>query len=455
MRAYLVSSIGVAGAAALLLPLVPAESADHAMSATPRPAAGAAPAKVSGSQQAAADEQLTGRTQSLSLRGMDSGRSGERQLLAMAPGTGSAGAPSGDRDTKPRKVQPFSLLGVVWNDAQTEVHRRIQVRTRAADSGKWTGWQELQTHLDDGPDAGGSEKVRGATAPLWAGKSDGVQVRVLPERGADGSRAHGSVTGLPEGMSLELVTPGPDPKTQQVEASGVRTGRQERAAAVLPALSKAQTVKKYGKRLSAAKRDRIGPRPGIVIRKGWGADEGLRERQYRYTKTVKAAFVHHTATSNDYSCKQAPSIIRGMYRYHVKSLKWRDIGYNFLVDKCGTIYEGRAGGVARAVMGAHTYGFNSDSTGIAVIGSHNSSTPSSKATDGVAKLTAWKLGLHGRDASGKVTMTSGGGKYRKGAKVSMRTISGHRDGYNTDCPGSRLYDKLGSVRALAGRLQGR
>ncbi|WP_461030802.1 peptidoglycan recognition protein family protein, partial [Streptomyces sparsus] len=206
---------------------------------------------------------------------------------------------------------------------------------------------------------------------------------------------------------------------------------------------------------AAQSRPFIGPRPGIVTRKGWRANEKWREKRFAYTKTVRAAFVHHTAMSNNYSCQQAPSIIRGIYQYHVKSLRWRDIGYNFLVDKCGTIYEGRAGGVAKPVMGAHTYGFNSSSMGVAVLGSYGSTPPPRAAVDGVAKLTAWKLGLFGRNPAGSVRLTSGGGKYAAGTKVTMRTISGHRDGFATECPGAKLYGNLGTARATSARLQGR
>lgn len=499
MRAYLASSIGVACAAALLLPLVPATSADNAMTDTsPAPASGAAPGAASPVQKAASESRLPGRTQSLSLGALDGSRAGAEQLLsATVPGSASADSPE-DRGTEPKSVKPFSLLGVVWDDARTEVHGKIQARTRPAGGGHWSGWQELEAHSDDGPDEGsaerGGEAGRGATAPLWVGDSDGVQLRVLPE----GDRKSAPAKGLPDGMSLELVSPGPDPQQQRPEraeaepavASGPaqegpqgeaaqegpagqegqrapegqpapqdEAGREQEAAqqpAELPALNKSDTEAEYGKYVRAGARSFIGPRPGIVTRKGWGADENLREKQFGYTNTVKAAFVHHTATSNNYSCSQAPSIIRSIYRYHVKSSKWRDIGYNFLVDKCGTIYEGRAGGVARPVMGAHTYGFNSDSTGIAVLGSYSKGKPSKAAVEGLAKLTAWKLGLHGRNPGGTISMTSGGGtKYKKGTKVKMHTVSGHRDGYSTDCPGSRLYSKLGTVRDISSRLQGR
>uniref|UniRef100_UPI0015F088BB peptidoglycan recognition protein family protein n=1 Tax=Streptomyces sp. WELS2 TaxID=2749435 RepID=UPI0015F088BB len=200
----------------------------------------------------------------------------------------------------------------------------------------------------------------------------------------------------------------------------------------------------------------IGPRPKIVTRRGWGADESLREHGFVYTKRIKAAFAHHTASGNKYTCAQAPSVIRGIYRYHVESMGWRDIGYNFLVDKCGTLYEGRAGGVARAVLGAHTLGFNTDSMGVAVIGSYGTTQPPGAAVTAVARLAAWKLGLHGADPRAKTYLTSGGGNlYPKGKKVRLNVVSGHRDGYATECPGKRLYAKLGTVRAGAARYQGR
>lgn len=166
--------------------------------------------------------------------------------------------------------------------------------------------------------------------------------------------------------------------------------------------------------------------------------------------------MHHTATGNNYTCAQAPSVIRGIYRYHVVSNGWRDIGYNFLVDKCGNIYEGRAGGVANPVMGAHTLGFNSDSAGIAVIGTFNTTRPSANTVTAVSQLASWKLGLHGGNPSGKTYLKSAGGNlYAKGKNVRLNVISGHRDGFLTDCPGGLLYGKLGSIRSQAARFQGR
>ncbi|MFF7974203.1 N-acetylmuramoyl-L-alanine amidase [Streptomyces sp. NPDC007905] len=128
----------------------------------------------------------------------------------------------------------------------------------------------------------------------------------------------------------------------------------------------------------------IGPRPRIVTRRGWGADESLRVPGFVSTKQVKAAFVHHTASGDNHTCSQAPSVIRSIHRYHVKSMGRRDSGYDFLVDRCGNLYEGRAGGAAKAVLGAHIRGFTTNSMGTAVIGGYGSSKPSGTAVTAAA-----------------------------------------------------------------------
>jgi uncharacterized protein with LGFP repeats len=246
--------------------------------------------------------------------------------------------------------------------------------------------------------------------------------------------------------------------TETAEASAANTDLAPLGASEIPALSPQQTERAFLAAHPGAPdvKPHIGARPRIITRRGWGANEKLRERGFIYTKNVKAAFVHHTASGNNYSCSQAPSVIRSIYRYHVVSSGWRDIGYNFLVDKCGNIYEGRAGGVAKPVMGAHTRGFNSNSMGIAVLGSFNNTKPAGAAVKAIARLTAWKLGLHGGNPRGKTYLKSGGGNlYRKGKNVRLNVISGHRDGFATDCPGRLLYGKLGTARKEAARLQGR
>ncbi|MGQ4405265.1 N-acetylmuramoyl-L-alanine amidase [Streptomyces hayashii] len=537
MRGLLASSIGVTCAAALALPLTPPADA-----ATVRPAP-AAEAASAGTVRATSPDSRTTSTRSGAPGVPDlpdlPDLPGSTQSLPLAPLTGDRALGGGSGlGLSRRAVRHFSLLGVVWDDPSAELHGRVQVRTRPAGADAWSGWQDVETHnADHGADPGTTEsasgRVRGATAPLWVGDSDGVEVRVRPEterrteETGRGARTLSTVVPLPGGLRLDLVDPGeaapehvpagpPHGRAPSPEAdppgepgepgaadgtdagapgapganAGENTGQNAGAtktgdmaadlsaeataasaanealaplgALEIPGLDRTATERELlalrGSELTQAQRAApyIGPRPTIVTRRGWGADESLRESGFRYTTKVKAAFVHHTASGNGYTCAQAPSVIRGIYRYHVKSMGWRDIGYNFLVDKCGKIYEGRAGGVAKAVLGAHTLGFNTNSMGIAVLGTFGSAKPNAATVDAVARLTAWKLGVFGANPKGKTYLTSGGGNlYAKGKSVRLNVISGHRDGFATECPGKQLYGKLGSARTTAARYQGR
>ncbi|HJD85779.1 peptidoglycan recognition protein [Kitasatospora aureofaciens] len=314
----------------------------------------------------------------------------------------------------PSTTRPYELLGVGWDGPAGALNGgSVRVRTRDAATGRWSDWHTLEADAEDGPD----DAPHGATAPLWTGRSDGVAVDVRP-----------GPAGLPPGLRVDLVDPGAGAPA----AAAPRT---------LPA--------------APADGDHRAPRPGIVTRAGWGADESLREPGFEYTGPVREVFVHHTATATDYACSDAPRVIRSIYQYHVKTSGWRDIGYNFLVDRCGTIYEGRAGGVAQPVHGAHTLGFNTDSSGVAAIGTFVNDTPPQTLLDGITAISAWKLGLTGQAADGHTKLTSGSdaSRYPKGTVVEFDAISGHRDAFNTECPGEALYARLPALRTAAAKLQ--
>jgi hypothetical protein len=200
------------------------------------------------------------------------------------------------------------------------------------------------------------------------------------------------------------------------------------------------------------------PEPPIVSRADWGAaSTGITPQDPpTYNTDVKAVFVHHTDGTNDYSCADSASIVRGIYIYHVQTEGWNDIGYNFLVDKCGTIFEGRAGGVDMPVLGAHTYGWNRESTGVAVLGNYTTTGASQAALTSIARLAAWKLGQYQADPSSTVQLTAGATQtnyfhtsFTAGTQYTFNRISGHRDGYNTECPGSSLYAQLPTIRSWA------
>ncbi|MFF4112343.1 N-acetylmuramoyl-L-alanine amidase [Streptomyces sp. NPDC001714] len=416
------------------------------------------------------------------------------------------GTTDGKRELPRTDTRQFSLLGVSWTGATKRLHGTAQVRTRSAETGEWSAWHGLEAAdpLED-PEAG--PDARGASEPLWVGPSDGVQVQVVHQ---DGSTR----TGLPKGLQVNLVDPGvvTAAETKAEPAAFVADGTPSDSASptdsaapgasVSPAdpaspadsASPTESVTPSGSVTptdsgpatgSASPGDSASatpthsasaspsattptappstvPEPPIVSRAGWGADESLSPDPSDYNADVKAVFVHHTDGTNDYTCAESPAIVRGIYAYHTQTEHWNDIGYNFLVDKCGTIFEGRKGGVGLPVFGAHTYGWNRESAGVAVLGDYTSAGATDAALASIARIAAWKLGQYGADPAGTVKLTAGatqtnyfGTGFTAGTAYTFNRISGHRDGYNTQCPGNSLYPQLPTVRAWAsGPVQG-
>ncbi|MFB7861367.1 peptidoglycan recognition protein [Streptomyces sp. NPDC056069] len=334
------------------------------------------------------------------------------------------GADGDRRGLSARRTAPFSMIGLTWADPRAELGGTAEVRTRDHRTGRWSAWRTLDQDVRT-PDAGSDSRSAGGragTQPLWTGLSDGVQVRI--DAGAK----------LPEGLRVELVDP---------RAGGTPAGARTAGAPRTP-------TSVAGAAAAAAER------PAITPRSGWGADESLVVDPPTYTTETKAVFVHHTAGTNDYTCEQSADVIRAIFLYHVQGQGWNDIGYQFLVDKCGTVFEGRAGGVDRPVLGAQTYGFNTDTTGIAVLGNYNGAVSTQPVLDAIAGVAAWKLGLYGHDPAGTVDLVAAAdnGLYKKGQVVTLSRISGHRDGFPTECPGANLYADLPAVRQLAAAQPG-
>ncbi|TAL25037.1 MAG: hypothetical protein EPN99_02090, partial [Frankiales bacterium] len=313
----------------------------------------------------------------LPLRGID------RSARAALRGPG----PSPLLLSSPTETAGFSMVGVTWQPG-ADVRLDVEVRTRSR--GTWSPWRQVPQQNEHRPDGSEAERagLRDGTSPLWVGPSDGVQVRV-----ASSGSSH------PRDVRVELVDPGSSPADSP--PSRPRSSAHAEAR-----------------------------RPPIITRADWGADESIRKGSPSYTSTVKVGFVHHTASSNDYTPEQAAAMVRGIYAYHVKSNGWSDIGYNFLVDRYGRAYEGRAGGMERFVLGAHTGGFNVNSFGVALLGDFTSVAPSSSSIGTLAQVLAWKLGTAYRDPRGTAVLTSAGGgtsKYSSGTKATFEVVSGHRD----------------------------
>lgn len=327
-------------------------------------------------------------------------------------GKGVRAHAAGGRWTSPVLKAPkrFDLLGLKWRSAG---HVEAKVRVRKA-GGRWSRWTPAPD-MHDGPDG---VTLRGSE-PVWTGPSDELQLRMRHR---------------PRGLKVHFVN-----------ASGTATAAQRARTAVRRALNTA-VVSAF----SAATARAAGEQPAIVSREEWGGDQ-CPPRDQPQAGDVQTAFVHHTVNANDYSPDQARSMVLSICRYHRNSNGWDDVGYNFLVDRYGTIYEGRAGGIDQPVVGAHVQGWNSVSTGIANLGTHTSVPQNDTALDAISRLIAWKLPLHGVPVSGRVTLTSAGGsenRYPAGQAVSLERISGHRDGGRSSCPGDALYAQLAHLRAI-------
>ena len=327
-------------------------------------------------------------------------------------------------DLPARAVAGFSTLGGSWDRGSLAPGQAIEVRTRSR--GTWSGWTPLEA-TDMSPDDGSTDARAAAThgrrdvaEPVYVGPSDGVQARV---RSLPGARLAAS----PAGVELVLVDPG---------ASAADSAPQ--GAVVAGAAAVAATAQ-----------------PAVYTRAQWGADESLRSRNGvgcqtpSYGANVKVGFVHHTDSPNGYAAGDVPSILRGIYAYHVINNGWCDIGYNFLIDRFGRVWEGRYGGIDRPVIGAHTGGFNTDSFAASLIGTYTSLTPGTATLDAVRRLYAWKLSRNYANPLGLATLTSAGGSYTPyaaGVRHTFNVISGHRDAGYTTCPGDAAYAQLPGIR---------
>jgi uncharacterized protein with LGFP repeats len=195
-----------------------------------------------------------------------------------------------------------------------------------------------------------------------------------------------------------------------------------------------------------------GQAPNIISRAEWGADESLRCGSPQYDNGIRAAVIHHTAGSNDYSPLESAGIVKAIYTYHSKTLGWCDIAYNALIDKYGQVFEGAAGGLTKAVEGFHTGGFNRNTWGVAMIGNFDDVPPTPVQLRTIGRLLGWRLGLDGVDPKGTVALESAGSHYTTfpaGAIANLPTIFTHRDVGNTDCPGNAAYALMDEIRDIA------
>ncbi|MBI2464439.1 SpoIID/LytB domain-containing protein [Candidatus Peregrinibacteria bacterium] len=149
---------------------------------------------------------------------------------------------------------------------------------------------------------------------------------------------------------------------------------------------------------------------------------------------VSKFIIHHTATSKNLDNPEAA--IRSIYYYHAITRKWGDIGYNYIIDPKGKIYEGRFGG--EKVVGAHAGRANTGSIGIAVLGNYENEDVPLPVIQSLINLIGEKASLYAIQPDGRSSFRG----------ENIPNILGHRDVMDTSCPGAKLYAKIPDLRKL-------
>lgn len=284
----------------------------------------------------------------------------------------------------PRPVKEFGLVGVTWASGMPAT-AEIEVQWRGRDG--WSDWTDL--HQELAPD----EEGRPGTESQWVGWADEVAVRVTNAEAAK-----------PVDIQVATVDPGASAGLAPVAAS----------------------------------------QPGIILRSQWGAKPHTSCSNPLLGPSTKGAVIHHTVGSNTYTKAESAKIVRATQAYHMNSRGWCDIGYNFLVDKYGQIFEGRAGGITKQVWAAHAgnKAVNQYTIGVSLMGTFTRTAPSAEMKEATAKLVAWRFGLAKLPAKGTYSL---GGK-------TLNRIAAHRNVISTECPGEVAYAWLGASGGLRDRV---
>ena len=376
--------------------------------------------------------------------------------------------------TDPLQVDRFLVAGFTWVGG-ADLPEGVRIYLRVRENGTWSPW-----YLNEAADSGRDDRETAGTGEFVTGGADAVQASVVG-------------SSLPAGLKLVLVPS--QPQGEEVLDSGdvsttdaAPTPVVEEAAAWQPGTGRAETSGSIGGSAvpsapelttpltTSAVSTTTGLSPSTVpvsvpaavpagttanglpvpvtTRAEWGANASYMSWDPDY-ESAGHVVVHHTAGTNNYSAGQSASIVRGIYYYHAVTLDWGDIGYNFLVDKFGTVFEGRSGSVAapagKMSVGAHARGVNTGTMGISMMGDYSTVSPSDAQLSSVGKMAGWFLKRAGiSDVTGwaglHVWTTE---RYQAGSTISMPRILGHRDVGYTTCPGNVGYSKLGTIRAIA------
>ena len=342
------------------------------------------------------------------LLGFSSGQDDAALSMDTYPLTFHAANDAGPGTSESSVVETaFTMIGLTWSGRSPD-----EVWYRVDDGGGvWSDWVPLDISVEDAPDPGTAEaeRYRPGSDLVYEGLNERVQFRLS-----------GTEPRTVEAVLMDTTVPG-------------TTDDDTFDAGTQPPFSA----------------NSLPGRPTIRPRTDWDPTNRCVPREIPEEIQVTTAIVHHTGgTNRAYAASEVPNIILSYCLYHRNSKGWDDLAYNIVIDRFGTIWEGRAGGVDKGIRGGHAKGFSSYSTGIVMIGNFTYSPPSWAQRTALEQLLAWKLGVHNLDPIGTTDLISMGSyKYDEGVPVTIDTISGHRDVQATACPGTHAYSLLPTFRS--------
>jgi len=371
--------------------------------------------------------------------------------------------------TDPLEVDRFFVAGFTWTGG-ADLPDGVRIYLRVRENGSWSPW-----YLSEAADSGRDDRATPGTGEFVTGGADAIQASVVGSSLPAGlklalvpSRPQGEEILGADDLTTTQAAPTPviedasaaenqgtqvDPAAMTLPASPASVTRPAAASVAAPATAPAAAPAAVPV-VAPAATTANGLPVAVTTRAEWGANASYMSWDPEYARAGHVV-VHHTAGTNSYSAGQSASIVRGIYYYHAVVLDWGDIGYNFLVDKFGTVFEGRSGSVAapagRMSIGAHARGVNTGTMGISMMGDYSTVSPSDAQLSSVGKMAGWFLKRAGiSDVTGwaglHVWTTE---RYQAGSTISMPRILGHRDVGYTTCPGNVGYSKLGTIRAIA------
>ncbi|HZT05510.1 MAG TPA: N-acetylmuramoyl-L-alanine amidase [Chloroflexota bacterium] len=336
----------------------------------------------------------------------------------------------------------FQAFGILWTgDAPTLEERVVTV------DGTMGGWHEVEIEDDFPPVSGGnaSKLIIGAPAieaqvRVSAGAAGRLPadlriVAIDPSGGQPDPPVAAARLGraidpaIAPGNPLQVPVPTPPPATPFSPFAPIGTPRPTPAPSVTPAV----TPLPPGVAPSAPSAPSGPPiaAPRIIARSDWGADPQYLTWTPEFAPARKFA-IHHTVTSD--GGNDPAAAIRAIYYYHAVTLGWGDIGYNYLIDRSGNIYEGRAGGPN--VVAGHAAQYSSGADGIALLGTYQDDRPTDAMLAALVSLIAWRARAQGVDPLGSSFFVD----------KQVPNIFGHRDVMSTDCPGDAAYALLPTIR---------